>query len=142
MDETSNPCREIRSRCLHLRRIESELSSKSLTKVLDPESGETLPRNSATSLHPKNDCEACNLFLAADVFFTRAHCPSGGLSPRRGRAGMVSLPCRLAAGATSTFLFFAPRHSMDRAALLAGENAGELSRMGFMQSCPHLLILR
>src|SRR5258706_304980 len=50
-------------------------------------------------LENKNDFRtACNLGAAAHVFFTRAHCPSGGLSPRRGRAGVVSLPCRLVAG--------------------------------------------
>src|SRR6267142_2292112 len=44
---------------------------------------------------------SCNPTGSRDVFFHRALCPHGGLSPRRGRAGMVSLLCRLAAGAIS-----------------------------------------
>src|SRR5258707_3846111 len=42
-----------------------------------------------------NSARACNLVRSAHVFPVRAHCPRVGLSPRRGRAVIESLPCRL-----------------------------------------------
>src|SRR5256885_5682917 len=64
----------------------------------------------------------CNPAPLAHVFLHRTHCPRGGLSPRRGRAGVVFFPCRLAAGGSFVHSpsILRPSYVLSRAALLAG----------------------
>src|ERR1700687_1604605 len=44
----------------------------------------------------------CNLTRSEYVLSIRAHCPRGGLSPRRGQPVWYPKPCRLAAGGSTS----------------------------------------